>query len=79
MLGPSTSAWPQYAMAQVGIEARRFRERAAGLGVIEAVGQVHTLVDELLRAGRAGGHLEGVRAQLCRPRREHASGARLGR
>ena len=51
MFGPSTSAWPQYAMAQVRVESCRLAKGAAGLGVVEPVGEVQALVDEALGAG----------------------------
>ena len=64
-------------MAQRRVEPRRFGERTAGLGMVEAVGEIEPLIDELLRPGRLGRDLEGMRAQILQPRREHPCGARL--
>ena len=56
-----------------GIQPRRFGERATRLGMIEAVGEVQALVDELLRAGRSGRDRKRVRAEVLQSRCEHAS------
>ena len=45
------------------VEARRLAEGPAGLGVVEAVGEVHALVDEGLGLLRPGRDREGVRAR----------------
>ena len=79
MFGPEHERLPPVRHRAGRVEPRRFGKRAAGLGMVEAVGEVQALVDEQLRARRLGRDLEGVRAQVLQPRREHAAGARLVR
>jgi hypothetical protein len=55
------------------VEAGGFRERPTGLGVIEPVGQVQPLVDELLGARRTGRDRKGVGAELLEARRQDAA------
>ena len=59
---------PPISHRAVRIEPRRLPEGAPGLGVVEAVGQVQSLVHEELRLAGARGHGEGVRAQVLQPR-----------
>jgi hypothetical protein len=61
----------------VRVEARRLPERTPGLGVVEAVGEVQALADELLRPGGGGADLERVRPEVLQPRRELSARPRL--
>ena len=57
---------------EVRIQARRFRERAAGLGMIEAIGQVQALVHEQLGLLGLGRDREDVIADFLQSRRAGA-------
>ena len=51
-VGPEHERLPPVGHRAARVEPRRFGERTAGLGVVEAVGEIQPLIDEQLRAGR---------------------------